>query len=99
MHELLSNNRDKVFAKVLAVNIELLPIPKPSDKKNVHVQNEVIKLVDQLLHLNEEKQTQTLQSRIDQIQNRIDYSEQRINEIVYELYGLTNEEISLIENS
>ena len=35
----------------------------------------------------------------EQLQNRIDYCEQRINEIVYELYGLTKEEIALIENA
>ena len=29
----------------------------------------------------------------------IDYAEQRINEIVYELYGLTKDEITLIENA
>jgi len=61
--------------------------------------DEVTKLVNQLLKLNEEKQQQTLQSKLDQIENRIDYCEQRINDIVYELYGLTKEEIALIENA
>ena len=61
--------------------------------------DKVIKLINQLLKLNEEKQQQTLQSKLDQIENRIDYCEQRINDIVYELYGLTKEEIALIENA
>ena len=61
--------------------------------------DEVTKLVNQFLKLNEEKQQQTLQSKLDQIENRIDYCEQRINDIVYELYGLTKEEIALIENA
>ena len=64
------------------------------NKKN---DTELAKLVDQLLQLNEEKQTQSLQSRIDQIQNRIDYCEQRIDEIVYELFDLTPEEIKIVE--
>ncbi|MEJ7823767.1 MAG: N-6 DNA methylase, partial [Chitinophagaceae bacterium] len=51
------------------------------NKTEVEQHNEIVKLVDQLLQLNEEKQNQTLQSKTDQIQNRIDYSEQRINEI------------------
>lgn len=58
---------------------------------------ELNKLVDQLLQLNEEKQTQTLQNRTNQLQNRIHYCEQRINEIVYEVFGLTKDEINLIE--
>ena len=69
------------------------------DKSDILLHNEIIKLVDQLLQLNEEKQQAKLQSKIDQIQNRIDYAEQHINEIVYELYGLTKEEIALVENA
>lgn len=57
------------------------------------------KLVDRLLKLNEEKQQANLQSKIDQLQNRVDYYEQRINEIVYELCGLTKDEIAHIENA
>ncbi len=83
------------FPQIMIRDILQFPIPAIDKMRDV----ELNKRVDQLLQLNEEKQNQTLQSRIDQIQNRIDYSEQRINEIVYELYGLTNEEISLIENS
>ena len=83
------------FPKVLLQDLRELPIPSVNQK----IQSTVIKLVDQLLTLNEEKQQQTLQSKIDQIQNRIDYCEQRINEMVYELYGLTQEETNLIENT
>jgi hypothetical protein len=31
------------------------------------------------------------------IQNRTDYTENRIDQLVYELYGLTEEEIALVE--
>ena len=79
---------------------EQLPIKNidSSNAKEFQNKNEIVKLVEQLLQLNEEKQQETLQSRTTQIQNRIDYCEQRINEIVYELYGLTKDEIALIEN-
>ena len=42
---------------------------------------------------------QTIQSELDQIHNRIDYCEQHINEIVYKVYGLTKEEIALVESA
>ena len=61
--------------------------------------DEIIILVDQILILNQEKQQTTLQTKLNQIQNRIDYCEQRINEIVYELYDLTKDEIALIESA
>lgn len=87
-----------VFPKINTKTLEDVPVPDVAkvDKKIVE---EITKLVDHLLKLNEEKQQLTLHSKIDQIQNRIDYAEQRINEIVYELYGLTKEEIALIENA
>lgn len=37
--------------------------------------------------------------KIDQLQSPIDFCEQRINEIVYELYGLTKDEIKVIETN
>ncbi len=33
------------------------------------------------------------------MQGRIDYCEQRLNEIVYQLYGLTSEEIAILEQT
>jgi hypothetical protein len=91
--------KGKVFAEIKPSAIKSLPI-KVIDFKNkseVEQQNEIIKLVDQLLHLNEEIQNVNLESRRQQIQGKIDYCENRINEIVYQLYGLTEEEIKIVE--
>lgn len=68
---------------------------KKSDERVKY--DEIIKLVDQLLKLNKEKSETKLQSKIEQLQNKIDYCEDRINEIVYELYGLTKDEIKIVE--
>ncbi|MCZ2458188.1 MAG: N-6 DNA methylase [Chitinophagales bacterium] len=83
------------FPQVLMGQLEQLPVTK-ADKRH---ETEIIKLVDQLLQLNEEKQKTKLQSKIDQLQSRIDYCEQRINEIVYRLYGLTKSEIRIVEGA
>jgi type I restriction-modification system DNA methylase subunit len=60
--------------------------------------SEIVKLVDQVLKLNKEKVKSRLQTKINQLQRKIDYYETRINKIVYQLYGLTENEIKLIEN-
>jgi type I restriction-modification system DNA methylase subunit len=83
------------FPKVLLQDLRELPIPK-ADKK---VQNEIEKLVTQLLQLNQEKAATKLATQVSQLQSKIDYCEDRINEIVYQLYELTDEEIAIIENS
>lgn len=59
---------------------------------------EIIKHVDQLLQLNQELQSETLPGNIELLKNRISYAEDKIDQIVYELYELTEEEIKLIEN-
>jgi hypothetical protein len=50
---------------------------------------ELNKLVDQLLKLNDEKAGSKLQTKTNQLQDKIDYCENRINEIVNQLYSLT----------
>jgi type I restriction-modification system DNA methylase subunit len=91
------NNSDekKTFPKIKKEAILSLPIPTiTKDNKSLH--DEIVKLVDQLLKLNEEKAETKLQTKINQQQSKIDYCENRINEIVYQLYGLTEEEIIIV---
>jgi adenine-specific DNA-methyltransferase len=71
-----------------------IPIFDPPDNT---VKAQIIKLVDHLLHLNKDLQHATLPEKIEQLKQRIEYNEEKINEIVYELYGLTEEEIKIIE--
>jgi len=81
------------FPKVLLQDLRELPTPKADGK----IQDEITKLVNQLLQLNLERAETKLQSKLNQIESKIDYCENRINEIVYQLYGLTAEEIKIVE--
>ena len=100
IHEGLSDNKDKVFAKVLAVNLSKLPIPKIlmelKNQKDKH--DELIKLVTQLLQMNVEIHSANLDTKRQQLLGKIDYYENKINQLVYQLYELTEEEIKIIEN-
>jgi len=60
--------------------------------------DEIVSNVDLLLQLNERRKTATVPNQITQIESRIEYSEDRINEAIYELYGLTKEEVGVIES-
>jgi len=59
--------------------------------------NEIIKHVEQLLQLNKDLQTTTLPEKSEQLKQRIEYIEGKINELVYALYGLGEEDIKIIE--
>lgn len=99
IHEGLSDNKDKVFAKVLATNLSKLPIPQKivSSKSSKEGYDEIVRLVDQLLQLNENKTEVKLQTKLSQLESKIDYCVNRIDEIVYELYELKESEIGLVE--
>ncbi|MCL2510866.1 MAG: N-6 DNA methylase [Bacteroidales bacterium] len=81
------------FPKVLLHDLRELPIPNA----DIKTQNEIVKNVDLLLQLNTELQAATLPEKKEQIQARIGYCEDRINGVVYGLYGLGEEEVKIIE--
>ncbi len=99
-YQKLIPEKGRVFAEVKVVNLEKLPI-KSIDFKNETEKaqhDKITKLVGQLLQLNEEKAEIKLQSKVLQLESKIDYCENRINEIVYQLYELTEEEIKIVGN-
>jgi adenine-specific DNA-methyltransferase len=81
----------ETFPKIKKIQIEELPIKTVYD-------NIISKLVDQLLQLNKDLQSTTLETKREQIQAKITHYEDRINEQVYQLYGLTEDEIDKIES-
>ena len=62
-------------------------------------QSEIIKYVEQLLQLNKEKQNTSLPDTLQILNRKIDYSENKINQLVYQLYELTEDEIKIIESN
>ena len=103
---LLNSNLINYYYKEFFVTIDvlknaLLSIPiksingKSTTDKNLH--DEIVKYVLQVLKLNEELQEIKLDSKIQQLQSKIDFLEEKINETVYKLYDLTEEEIKTVE--
>ncbi|MDR1382570.1 MAG: N-6 DNA methylase [Planctomycetaceae bacterium] len=98
MIEFWLRNKGKVQGNNFQVDKEpILGIPI-FDTPDKTIKEQIIKHVEHLLQLNQDKRNATLSSQLEIIENRIGYNEQRINEIIYDLYGLTEEEIKMIEN-
>jgi hypothetical protein len=68
---------------------------KITKEKKLHL--EIITSVNELLNLYNDKNVQILQTRIDMISSKIIYLENKINEIFYQLYDLSKDEIQIIE--
>lgn len=92
------NRQDKTFPEIRIYELASLPIKKV-DKANQSFKSEIVKLVDQLLHLNVEKSETKLQTKLAQLEGKIEYCENKINELVYGLYELTAEEIAIVEGN
>jgi hypothetical protein len=90
----INPEKGEALAEVKKQHVEQLPIPKNVSKQQ---ETEIIKLVEQLLQLHKDLQTATLPNQTEQIKMRISYCEDKINAVVYELYGLTGEEVRLVE--
>ena len=83
------------FPQVLMGQLEQLPISITSLKNQI----EIIKFVDQLLLLNTQIKDTKLQSQIDQLQQHIAHCEDKINRLVYQIYGLSDAEIKMVEGN
>ena len=55
--------------------------------------------VDIMLQLNKDLENTKLSSQKDQIVAKINHYDSKINELVYQIYGLTKEEIGIVEAS
>lgn len=91
------NLTEGAFTKVRTNQLARLPIIMLDIKEDLTFKNEIIKHVEQLLRLNEEIQKITIESKRQQLLSKIDYCETKINDTVYQLYGLTEEEIRIVE--
>jgi hypothetical protein len=91
------NLTEGAFTKVRTNQLARLPIITLDINKDEIFKNEIVIHVDQLLQLNKEILVVTLESKRQQILGKMDYCESRVNKIAYQLYGLTEEEIRIIE--
>ncbi len=89
------------FPQIKVGQLKSLPIVLVdlSDKKQKEVHDKITNTISNLFKLNAQLNNTKLETQRQQIQRTINYSESKIDELVYELYGLSEEEIEIIEKS
>jgi hypothetical protein len=83
------------YLRFIRQYLEVLPIV---EKPNKPLHDEIVKLVDTMLELNKQKQQATLPNQIEPLEQRIEHTDKKIDQLVYQLYGLTDEEIKIVES-
>lgn len=92
---------NKVFAEIKVVYVERLPIPSidfsnPTDKVR---HDTLVDLVDQMLNLHKQLAEAMVSQAKTVLQRQIETTDREIDQLVYELYDLTDEEIKMVEGS
>ncbi|MBU1627090.1 N-6 DNA methylase, partial [bacterium] len=88
-----------VFPKILVNDVRGLPIHKidfadPAEKARHDL---MVSLVDRMLTLHKQLAKAKLPHDKEALQRQIDATDQQINQLVYQLYGLTEEEVRVVE--
>jgi type I restriction-modification system DNA methylase subunit len=91
----------KVFSEIQARQLSQLPIRRinfsnPADKTR---HDQMVQLVESMLALHKHKVAARTQAEQEQIQRQIDVTDRQIDTLVYELYGLTPDEIAVVQGA
>lgn len=77
------------------IYVQQLPIVDLSQENK----EELSYLADKMLKLNKQLNITKTPKEKKLLEKQIEMTDQKINQLVYDLYGLTDEEIEIIENS
>jgi uncharacterized protein YaaR (DUF327 family) len=100
VYSLMNPEKGEALAEVKKQHVENLPIrmidfENPDDVKR---HDKMVKLVEQMLDLHKKLNTAKIPDEKTRIQRQIDSTDRQIDNLVYSLYGLTADEIAIVES-
>jgi type I restriction-modification system DNA methylase subunit/predicted type IV restriction endonuclease len=93
----MNSDEKKTFPKIKKEAILSIPIKKVKTQSEQSLHDEIVQMVETMLQLQQQKQSSTLPGQLQQLEQRIAYTDDKINEKVYTLYGLSEEEVKVVE--
>jgi hypothetical protein len=95
----LTQEQNRTFAEVKPINLRKLPIKpiKISDHADKNLYDNLVQLVQSMLSLNKQIQEPNTIHERTILERQIEMANLRIDQLVYELYGLTGKEIGIVE--
>ena len=94
-------DRRRTFPKIKGTYLKKIPIyrPTPGDAQDIAKHDRVVSLVSSMIGLNKEHAATKSEAQKSIIQRQIDATDAEIDRLVYDLYGLTEGEIALVEEA
>jgi len=85
--------RQTTLAELRRIPVRNISVSSPADKS---IHDRMVELVDQMLALHKQLPTAKTEQEKTVIQRQIDSTDKQIDQLVYELYDLTEEEIDIV---
>ncbi|MDQ1281623.1 MAG: hypothetical protein QG670_2888 [Thermoproteota archaeon] len=100
-YQQLIPEKGRVFAEVKVVNLKKIPILTIdfSNPAEVARHDRMVSLVDQMLSLHKQHKEARTPHEQTGLQRQIEATDRQIDALVYELYGLNDEEIRIVEGT
>lgn len=87
------SDRKATFPKIKGDQLKQLPIVVAQDKERKALEG----IVESLSKLKADALMAKLPNQVQQLQQRIAHTEERLNAAVYDIYGLSKQEIEMVE--
>ena len=87
------------FRQTTLAELRKLPIKKVDSNPEKSFNDQLVTLVDQMLEAKKQLQQSKTEGDINYINRKCERLDNEIDQFVYQLYGLTDEEIKIVENS
>jgi hypothetical protein len=89
-----------LFPKVLVSDLKRIPIQqiRQDDLRENTIHDKLVNLVAQMLTLNQEGEIAKTPAQKNAIRRQINTTDKQIDQLVYKLYGLTDDEIKTVED-
>lgn len=99
VYSFMNPEKGEALAQVKKHHVEQVPIrtinfSDPADKA---YRDKIVSLVEQMLSLNKQLKVAKTDHEKTSLQRQIDVTDRQIDQLVYELYGLTEDEIKIVE--
>ena len=96
-YQFMNPEKGEALAQVKKRHVELLPVVIPKNTEHCKLRFLIVELVEAMLKLHKDLQAAKTDHEKSLIQRQIDATDKQIDQLVYELYGLTDEEIRIVE--
>ena len=99
LYRVSNQGESRVIPQIKAAKLEPLPFPDLSSPASRAMHDKLVALVDKMLLLVPKLRAAKSETERSTLQNAVAATDRAIDALVYELYGLTAEEIALVEGS